>query len=137
MLYQIPHLAGYDDPKNPWWPLHQHEAVALASPTARIMARLSPAEQELFSRFADPIALVVTAVAITSFRAEMTREYVKAQKVHRATEARRAGLSRGIAASDAERNRRIDGENDGNAPANPEGDISHSHEFIKDTFGES
>lgn len=108
--FNLPHLWGWDDPENPWWPITDKEAEIFAGPSARIIARMTPKQQELFSRFADPIVLVVGLAGAVSWRAEMTRVYMKQIRIEREKEAMRAGLSRGTPTRIPETRRRTNGE---------------------------
>lgn len=138
--YNIPALVGYGE----WWRLHDKEANALAEPSTRIINRMSPAELELFSRFADPIALVVAAIAITGPRIWMTREYMQSREVERTVEARRAALSqserervpRSNTSEDGDLRRRTNGAHPGHAATDTEVTLPGSGEHVQNAFGE-
>jgi hypothetical protein len=109
LVFNVPHLAGYDDPHNPWWPLREDEKEALAVPTARWLETLSPATQELINRVGAPVALVLTVAALASWRIEMSRMMLREMRIAREMEARRAGLARGLEDSNAAVVGRVDG----------------------------
>lgn len=108
--FNLPHLWGWDDPENPWWPITDKEAEIFAGPSARIIARMTPKQRELFSRFADPIVLAVGLAGAVSWRAEMTRVYMKQIRIEREKEAMRAGLSQRTPTRIPETRRRSNGE---------------------------
>lgn len=138
--YNVPALAGYGE----WWRLHDKEANALAEPSTRIINRMTPQELELFSRFADPVALVIAAIAITGPRIGMTREYIQSREVERKTEARRAALSqsereripRSATGEDGDLRRRTNGAHPGHAATDTEVTLPGSGEHVQNAFGE-
>lgn len=142
MLFNLPHLAGYDDKERPWWPLADYEKSSLATPTARWLEQLAPTQQEWINKFGAPAALALTFGALVSWRMEMTRAMLSELRVQRETEARRAGLSRSITGSP----HLVRGSPNGNAPESrtraretvvhdAEDNPPDGHESIQDAFG--
>lgn len=134
-LFLLPSMWGWDDPDSPWWPLRQDEADNLSAPSARMLARMSPEQQELVSRFADPLLLAMGLAGAMSWRMEMTRAYRKQLRIVRETEARRAALSRSTQEDTRPVRRRVDGESEQRENV-PTGEIrdGFSDGTVKDAF---
>ena len=89
LIYRLP---AWYDPRQTWWPLSDAEATALAQPTVRVLEQASPRVLAAVAKFAAPVALVATVVAITAPRLEQTRYYARELRIAREVEARRAAL---------------------------------------------
>lgn len=135
--FNLPHLWGWDDPENPWWPITDKESKIFAGPSARMIARMTPKQQELFSRFADPIVLAVGLAGAVSWRAEMTRVYMKQIRIEREKEAIRAGLSHGTPTRVPETRRRTNGEGSpGDVESISKGGAPLRRRTVQDVFSE-
>lgn len=133
--FLLPSMWGWDNPDEPWWPLRDDEAENLAAPSARMLARMSPEQQELFSRFADPIILVMGLAGAMSWRLEMTRAYRQQLRIFREQEARRRGLSHSVKEGPSAVRGRVNGEGERreNVPTGTSRDV-FSHGSPQDAF---
>lgn len=96
MLFQIPHVTGYDDPRQPWWPLTPDDARLLSEPTTRMLARLPAAKAAKLALWIDPITLLLAVAALVGPRLDMTRFYAVQRRIDLETEARRRALGRNL-----------------------------------------
>ncbi|MGH8247451.1 MAG: hypothetical protein ACREUU_13585 [Gammaproteobacteria bacterium] len=138
MLFQIPHVAGFDDPHQPWWPLSNDDARMLAEPSTRMLARLPAARVAKLALWIDPITLLLGVAALVGPRLEMTRAYGAQMRVQLETEARRRAIARNLETPPvADAGRSESPTSPGTEPeSNSEGSPAGGHRIVQDLYAE-